>query len=50
MGLSLREWCVVLASVAGMAFALYLEHGQGLNPCPLCVFQRIGLIGLGIIS
>jgi len=39
-----------LASVAGMAFALYLEHGQGLNPCPLCVFQRIGLIGLGIIS
>lgn len=39
-----------LASVVGMAFALYLEHGQGLNPCPLCVFQRIGLIGLGLIS
>lgn len=39
-----------LASVIGMAFALYLEHGQGLEPCPLCIFQRIGLIGLGIIS
>ncbi|OTG64258.1 disulfide bond formation protein B [Acinetobacter silvestris] len=39
-----------LASVVGMAFALYLEHGQGLEPCPLCVFQRIGLMGLGIIS
>jgi protein dithiol:quinone oxidoreductase len=39
-----------LASVMGMAFALYLEHGQGLTPCPLCVFQRIGLIGLGLIS
>ena len=39
-----------LASIAGMAFALYLEHGQGLNACPLRVFQRIGLIGLGIIS
>lgn len=39
-----------VASVVGMAFALYLEHGQGLNPCPLCIFQRIGLIGLGIIS
>lgn len=39
-----------LAAVAGMAFALYLEHGVGLTPCPLCVFQRIGLIGLGIIS
>lgn len=39
-----------LASVVGMAFALYLEHVQGLEPCPLCVFQRIGLIGLGLIS
>ena len=39
-----------LASVIGMAFALYLEHVQGLDPCPLCVFQRIGLMGLGIIS
>ena len=42
---------LVLASIIGMAFALYLEHGPlQLNPCPLCVFQRVGLIGLGIIS
>lgn len=41
---------LVLASVVGMAFALYLEHVQGLEPCPLCVFQRVGLIGLGLIS
>jgi disulfide bond formation protein DsbB len=33
-----------------MAFALYLEHVQGLSPCPLCVFQRVGLMGLGFIS
>lgn len=39
-----------LASVIGMAFALYLEHVQGLEPCPLCVFQRIGLITLGLVS
>ena len=39
-----------LASVIGMSFALYLEHVQGLEPCPLCIFQRIGLIGLGVIS
>lgn len=39
-----------LASVIGMAFALYLEHVQGLEPCPLCVFQRIGLIALGVVS
>lgn len=36
-----------LASVLGMAFALYLEHGQGLQPCPLCVFQRIRPYGDG---
>ncbi len=42
--------CCLLASVIGMSFALSLEHVQGLEPCPLCVFQRIGLIGLGIIS
>ncbi|WP_445116883.1 disulfide bond formation protein B [Acinetobacter sp. WZC-1] len=41
---------LLLASVAGMAFALYLEHVQGLEPCPLCVFQRVGLIGLGLVS
>ena len=39
-----------LASVVGMAFALYLEHVQGLAPCPLCVFQRVGLIALGVMS
>ena len=39
-----------LASVIGLGFALYLEHAQGLEPCPLCIFQRIGLIALGIFS
>lgn len=39
-----------LASVIGMAFALYLEHVKGFEPCPLCVFQRVGLIGLGFFS
>ncbi len=41
---------LVLASVIGMAFALYLEHVKGLEPCPLCVFQRVGLIGMGLIA
>ena len=41
---------LVLCSIIGLTFALYLEHVQGLEPCPLCVFQRVGLIGLGIFS
>ena len=39
-----------LAAVAGMAFALYLQHGVGLEPCPLCVFQRVGLMGMGLFA
>jgi disulfide bond formation protein DsbB len=39
-----------IGSVIGIAFALFLEHVQGLNPCPLCVFQRVGLIGMGIFD
>ena len=33
-----------------MIFGLYLEHIQGLDPCPLCVFQRIAYILIIIAS
>ncbi|SPL68948.1 disulfide bond formation protein B [Acinetobacter stercoris] len=39
-----------LASVIGMAFALFLEKTANLDPCPLCIFQRVGLMGLGLFS
>lgn len=32
-----------------MGFALYAQHGLGLEPCPLCIFQRIALIALGLV-
>jgi disulfide bond formation protein DsbB len=32
-----------------MGFALYAEHVLLLSPCPLCVFQRVAVISLGII-
>ncbi|ENW94200.1 MULTISPECIES: disulfide bond formation protein B [Acinetobacter] len=41
---------LVLTSIIGISFALYLEHVQGLDPCPLCIFQRLGLIGMGLIA
>lgn len=31
-----------------MGYALYAEYVQLLMPCPLCVFQRMAMIGLGI--
>lgn len=36
--------CAVL-----MAYALYAQYGLLLQPCPLCVFQRIAVIALGIV-
>lgn len=39
-----------IASVLGMAYALYLQHKLMLMPCPLCIFQRIGLIIMGVFS
>jgi protein dithiol:quinone oxidoreductase len=32
-----------------IAYALYLQYIEGLEPCPLCVFQRICVIGMGIV-
>jgi disulfide bond formation protein DsbB len=32
-----------------MGFALYAQHGLGLEPCPLCVFQRVAVIALGVV-
>ena len=41
---------LLLSSIVGLSFALYLEHVQGLNPCPLCIFQRVGLIAMGLVA
>ena len=39
----------VAACVALMAAALWLQHVQGLEPCPLCVLQRGAVIALGVV-
>ena len=38
-----------LACLAAMAGALYLQHVDGLEPCPLCIFQRVGVIAAAVI-
>jgi disulfide bond formation protein DsbB len=32
-----------------LAYGYYLQHFQGLEPCPLCIFQRIAVFGLGCL-
>jgi protein dithiol:quinone oxidoreductase len=36
--------------VAMLAFGLYLQHGVGLEPCPMCIVQRYALIGVAVIA
>ena len=39
---------LVIMTVIGMSFALFfLQRYMGFSPCPLCIFQRIGLIIMG---
>jgi len=37
-----------LACVGLMSYALYVRHGLGLEPCPLCIMQRIAVIAVGV--
>lgn len=37
--------CAVL-----IAAALYLQHFEGLEPCPLCILQRYAFIAIGVFA
>jgi disulfide bond formation protein DsbB len=41
---------IALVALVAMLVALYLQHYQGLEPCPLCVFQRVAVIGVGVMA
>lgn len=38
-----------VACAGAMAFALYLQYFDGLDPCPLCVVQRVAMIATGLV-
>lgn len=38
-----------VACAALLGYGLWLQHVDGLEPCPLCVFQRVAFIVLGLI-
>nr|WP_300306227.1 disulfide bond formation protein B [Halomonas sp.] len=48
---TLRQWSLAgfVLCVAMMAAALVMEHVYGLEPCPLCVFQRVAVIAAGVV-
>jgi disulfide bond formation protein DsbB len=38
-----------LLCAALLGYALYAQFHLGLDPCPLCIFQRIGIAALGVV-
>ncbi|CAG0957838.1 Disulfide bond formation protein B [Burkholderiales bacterium] len=38
-----------LICAALLAWAFWLEHIEGLDPCPLCMFQRVAFAAIGLI-
>ncbi len=45
----LLNFAAFLACAGMMGFALYAQYVLLLDPCPLCVFQRVATILLGIV-
>ncbi len=41
---------ILLVSLASMACALYLQYAVHLQPCPLCIFQRVAMMSAGLIA
>lgn len=41
---------IALACVGMLVFGLYLQHGLGLEPCPMCIVQRYALIGVLLLG
>ncbi|MFD1216916.1 disulfide bond formation protein B [Microbulbifer celer] len=39
-----------IAVIVILGTAFYLEYVQGLEPCPLCITQRVMFLGVGLVS
>jgi len=41
---------IFLVCAGLLGFGLYLQHALGLEPCPLCIFQRYAFVLIGLIA
>jgi len=41
---------VALACLGLLLFGMYLQHVEGLEPCPMCIVQRYALILVGLLA
>ncbi len=47
-----RVWsiCVVLSCACLLSFAFYNQYIEYVDPCPLCIFQRIVFFSMGLLA
>lgn len=46
-----RVLALIAATCAAMlGFGLYLQHGLGIEPCPMCIVQRYAVLLVGVTS
>ncbi len=38
-----------LICAGSLGFAYYVQHYLGIEPCPLCIFQRLALLAVGLV-
>ena len=41
---------IAVACVGLLAFGMYLQHVQGLEPCPMCIVQRYALVLVAVCT
>ncbi len=44
------NWLIGLGCMFMMGVALVFEHYMHLEPCPMCIFQRVAVIAAGLIA
>tara|TARA_B110000438_G_scaffold4353_1_gene4364 strand:- start:473 stop:979 length:507 start_codon:yes stop_codon:yes gene_type:complete len=44
------NWIIGFGCMFLMGAALFMEHMMHLEPCPLCIFQRVAVIAAGLIA
>lgn len=45
-----RAYAVFALCAGSLTVAVLLQHVLGWQPCPLCVLQRLGILGIGVFS
>jgi len=46
-----QTFLALFAFCAGLlGYGLYLQHYQGLEPCPLCILQRYAFVGIALFA